>query len=82
MLECFFDGNSFTTYLEASLRYLFLRYVQRKDVQFKRLLQGKKAVKANDLYNFDNEVANKSWGCGFYLLVVIVLGVLSAWGVL
>lgn len=78
MLGVFFDGNSFILYVGTSLRFLFLRYVCRKDVHFKQLLHGKKDVKANDLYNFDNEMANRSWGCGFLFFVIGVIILLQA----
>ena len=68
--------NLLVLYLGTFIRFVFLRYIRRKDVRFKELLhpaQEGKIDKDNGLDIFTNEMANRSYGCFFLIIIVGIL---------
>ena len=57
----------------TGLRYLWLRFIKRRKVSYRSLYEGKKTKKANDLHNFENEMANRMCGCGFILFLIFLI---------
>ena len=61
-----------------SVRYLYLRFIRRKKVTYSEL-KNRISNKANqdDMENLNNEFANRAYGCGFLMFVVLVIVLLS-----
>ena len=74
-MECLFR-NLLELYLGTFIRFVYLRYIRRKDVRFKELLhpaQEGKIDKDNELDIFTNEMANRSYGCIFLIIIVAII---------
>ena len=56
----------------TGLRYLWLRFVRHRKISYRTLYEGSKLKKTTELSNFDNEMSNRAWGCGFILFVDIL----------
>ena len=68
--------NLLELYFGTFIRFVYLRYIRRKDVRFKELLhpaQEGKIDKDNELDIFTNEIANRSYGCIFLIIIVGIL---------
>ena len=68
--------NLLELYLGTFIRFVYLRYIRRKDVRFKELLhptQEGKIDKDNELDIFTNEMANRSYGCIFLMIIVAIM---------
>ncbi len=68
--------NLLELYLGTFIRFVYLRYIRRKDVRFKELLhptQEGKIDKDNELDIFTNEMANRSYGCIFLIIIVGII---------
>ena len=68
--------NLLILYLGTFIRFVYLRYIRRKDVRFKELLhptQEGKIDKDNELDIFTNEMANRSYGCIFLIIIVGII---------
>ena len=57
----------------TGLRYLWLRFVRHRKISYRTLYEGSKSKKATELSNFDNEMSNRAWGCGFILFVIFLI---------
>ena len=57
----------------TGLRYLWLRIVRHRKISYRTLYEGSKSKKATELSNFDNEMSNLAWGCGFILFVIFLI---------
>ena len=57
----------------TGLRYLWLRFVRHRKISYRTLYEGNKSKKATELSNFDNEMSNRAWGCGFILFVIFLI---------
>ena len=55
------------------LRYLWLRFVRHRKISYRTLYEGSKSKKTTELSNFDNEMSNRAWGCGFILFVIFLI---------
>ena len=51
----------------TGLRYLWLRFVRHRKISYRTLYEGSKSKKISELSNFENEMSNRAWGCGFIL---------------
>ena len=61
-----------------SVRYLYLRFIRRKKVTYSELKNGiSNKANQDDMENVNNEFANRAYGCGFLMFVVLVLVLLS-----
>ena len=68
--------NLLELYFGTFIRFVYLRYIRRKDVRFKELLhpaQEGKIDKDNELDIFTNEMANRSYGCIFLMIIVAIM---------
>ena len=58
----------------TGLRYLWLRFVRHRKISYRTLYEGSKSKrKATELSNFENEMSNRAWGCGFILFVIFLI---------
>ena len=57
----------------TGLRYLWLRFVRHRKISYRTLYEGSKSKKATELSNFENEMSNRAWGCGFILFVLFLI---------
>ena len=57
----------------TGLRYLWLRFVRHRKISYRTLYEGSKSKKTSELSNFDNEMSNRAWGCGFILFVIFLI---------
>ena len=57
----------------TGLRYLWLRFVRHRKISYRTLYEGSKSKKTTELSNFDNEMSNRAWGCGFILFVIFLI---------
>lgn len=67
--------NLLVLYLGTFIRFVYLRFIRSKDVRFKELLhpvQEGKIDKDNGLDIFTNEMANRSYGCIFLIIIVAI----------
>ena len=73
-----FFGNMIVLLTGISVRYLYLRFIRRKKVTYSEL-KNRISNKANqdDMENLNNEFANRAYGCGFLMFVVLVIVLLS-----
>ena len=61
-----------------SVRYLYLRFIRRKKVTYGELKNGiSNKANQDDMENVNNEFANRAYGCGFLMFVVLVIVLLS-----
>lgn len=61
-----------------SVRYLYLRFIRRKKVTYSELKNGiSNKANQDDMENVNNEFANRAYGCGFLMFVVLVIVLLS-----
>lgn len=61
-----------------SVRYLYLRFIRRKKVTYSELKNGiSNKANQDDMENLNNEFANRAYGCGFLMFVVLVIVLLS-----
>lgn len=56
----------------TGLRYLWLRFVRHRKISYRTLYEGSKSKKTSELSNFENEMSNRAWGCGFILFCDIL----------
>ena len=77
LFKLFFE-NMIVLHTGTSVRYLYLRFIRRKKVTYSELKNGI-SNKANqyDMENVNNEFANRAYGCGFLMFVVLVIVLLS-----
>lgn len=71
--------NLLLLHLGTRLRFIWLRYIRRKDVSYSSLSEGSKK---NELQQFENEMANRLCGCGFLVFVVLLIVLLQRLGVI
>ena len=57
----------------TGLRYLWLRFVRHRKISYRTLYEGSKSKNTTELSNFDNEMSNRAWGCGFILFVIFLI---------
>ena len=73
-----FFGNMIVLLTGISVRYLYLRFIRRKKVTFSELKNGiSNKANQDDMENVNNEFANRAYGCGFLMFVVLVIVLLS-----
>jgi len=73
-----FFGNMIVLYTGVSVRYLYLRFIRRKKVTYSELKNGiSNKANQDDMENVNNEFANRAYGCGFLMFVVLVIVLLS-----
>ena len=61
-----------------SVRYLYLRFIRRKKVTYSELKNGiSNKANQDNMENVNNEFANRAYGCGFLMFVVLVIVLLS-----
>ena len=61
-----------------SVRYLYLRFIRRKKVTYSELKNGiSNKANQDDMENVNNEFANRAYGCGFLMFVVLVIVLLN-----
>ena len=61
-----------------SVRYLYLRKKKKKKVTYSELKNGiSNKANQDDMENVNNEFANRAYGCGFLMFVVLVIVLLS-----
>jgi len=73
-----FFGNMIVLYTGVSVRYLYLRFIRRKKVTYSELKNGiSNKANQDDMENVNNEFANRAYGCGFLMFVVLVIFLLS-----
>lgn len=70
----------FVFYLGTLLRYLYKKYLKKeKGITFSKLLFSGKLSKNKKygLEDYENDMANKTWGCSFIIIATLVLWFLS-----
>ena len=73
-----FFGNMIVLHTGISVRYLYLRFIRRKKVTYSELKNGiSNKANQDDMENVNNEFANRAYGCGFLMFVVLVIILLS-----
>ena len=73
-----FFGNMIVLLTGISVRYLYLRFIRRKKVTYSELKNGiSNKANQDDMENVNNEFANRAYGCGFLMFVVLVIVLLS-----
>ena len=73
-----FFGNMIVLHTGISVRYLYLRFIRRKKVTYSELKNGiSNKANQDDMENVNNEFANRAYGCGFLMFVVLVIVLLS-----
>ena len=68
--------NLLVLYLGTFIRFVYLRFIKRKDVLFKELLdlvKESKIKKDDEMDIFTNEMANRSYGCIFLMIIVAIM---------
>lgn len=68
--------NLLVLYLGTFIRFVYLRFIKRKDVRFKELLdpvKESKIKKDDEMDIFTNEMANQSYGCIFLMIIVAIM---------
>ena len=72
-MSMFLSRNLLILYLGTFIRFVYLRFIKRKDVLFKELLdlvKEGKIKKDDEMDIFTNEMANRSYGCIFLIIIV------------
>ena len=70
----YYLGNIIILRIGTGLRYLWLRFVRHRKISYRTLYEGSKSKKkATELSNFENEMSNRAWGCGFILFVIFLI---------
>lgn len=71
--------NIMLLYAGASVRYLYQKYIRKKNMGFNDVLRGISAptTKIDERYNVENEFANRAYGCGFMCIIIIVIVIIS-----
>ena len=73
-----FFGNMIVLHAGVSVRYLYLRFIRRKKFTYSELKNGiSNKANQDDMENVNNEFANRAYGCGFLMFVVLVIVLLS-----
>ena len=73
-----FFGNMIVLHTGISVRYLYLRFIRRKKVTYSELKNGiSNKANQDDMENVNNEFANRAYGCGFLMFVVMLIVFLS-----
>ena len=73
-----FFGNMIVLHTGISVRYLYLRFIRRKKVTYSELKNGiSNKANQDDMDHVNNEFANRAYGCGFLMFVVLVIVLLS-----
>lgn len=70
----------FVFYFGTFLRYLYKKYFKKEEgVTFNKLIfNGKQSkTKKYELEDYENDMANKTWGCSFIIITTIILWFLS-----
>lgn len=70
----------FVFYLGTFLRYLYKKYFKKEEgITFNKLLfNGKRSKnKEYELEDYENDMANKTWGCSFIIIATLILWFLS-----
>ena len=68
----YYLSNIIILRIGTGLRYLWLRLRHRK-ISYRTLYEGSKSKKTSELSNFENEMSNRAWGCGFILFVIFLI---------
>ena len=77
LFKLFFE-NMIVLHTGTSVRYLYLRFIRRKKVTYSKLKNGiSNKANQDDMENVNNEFANRAYGCGFLMFVVLVIVLLS-----
>ena len=77
LFKLFFE-NMIVLHTGISVRYLYLRFIRRKKVTYSELKNGiSNKANQDDMENVNNEFANRAYGCGFLMFVVLVIVLLS-----
>ena len=69
----YYLGNIIILRIGTGLRYLWLRFVRHRKISYRTLYEGSKSKKTSELSNFENEMSNRAWGCGFILFVIFLI---------
>jgi len=72
----FLFRNLQVLYLGTFIRFVYLRFIKRKEVRFKELLdlvKESKIKKDDEMDIFTNEMANRSYGCIFLMIIVTIM---------
>ena len=72
----FLFRNLLVLYLGTFIRFVYLRFIKRKQVRFKELLdlvKESKIRKDDEMDIFTNEMANRSYGCIFLMIIVAIM---------
>ena len=69
----YYLGNIIILRIGTGLRYLWLRCVRHRKISYRTLYEGSKSKKTSELSNFENEMSNWVWGCGFILFVIFLI---------
>ncbi len=75
-MSMFLSRNLLILYLGTFIRFVYLRFIKRKDVRFKELLdpvKESKIKKDDEMDIFTNEMANRSYGCIFLMIIVAIM---------
>lgn len=77
-------GNLFILYTGTFIRYVYFRFVKKKKVRFKELLNPveDKDPKADEYNRFINEMTNRTYGCIFLILLVLLSLILVRYGII
>ena len=77
LFKLFFE-NMIVLHTGISVRYLYLRFIRRKKVTYSELKNGiSNKANQDDMENVNNEFANRAYGCGFLMFVVLVIVLLT-----
>ena len=69
----YYLSNIIILRIGTGLRYLWLRFVRHRKISYRTLYEGSKSKKTSELSNFENEMSNRAWGCGFILFVIFLI---------
>ena len=69
----YYLSNIIILRIGTGLRYLWLRFVRHRKISYRTLYEGSKSKKTSELSNFENEMSNRVWGCGFILFVIFLI---------
>lgn len=74
-IQEFIIRNTFFFYFGAALRYCYLRFLKKRKISFRKVLNGieKPKTKEDEIYNMSNEFKNRLFAIAFLSLVVIIL---------
>lgn len=65
----YYLSNIIILRIGTGLRYL----LRHRKISYRTLYEGSKSKKTSELSNFENEMSNRAWGCGFILFVIFLI---------